>query len=69
MKAILEFNLPEERDEWETANFAGEYRSTIVETLEWLRQMRKYQDMDAVMITEIEEKIFELLADRNIHLW
>jgi len=41
MKATLEFNLPEEQEEFEMAQRASEYKDTLEQI--WLRVFRPYQ--------------------------
>lgn len=43
MKAILEFNLPEDREEFELATKAGELSSAMIEFYQALRGMWKYE--------------------------
>jgi hypothetical protein len=42
MKAKLEFDLPEEREEFETAVKAGKVESALLEFANWLRAEYKY---------------------------
>jgi hypothetical protein len=42
MKAILEFNLPEEDVEFQTANNAGKMKSVLLEMDRWLRYNIKH---------------------------
>ena len=60
MKAILEFNLPD--DEWAfcQAQHGAEYRAIINQTLEALRQYRNAEQTPAAQ---------ELLEDIQTNLW
>lgn len=42
MKAILEFNLPEDDAEFQEATKGGKYYSTLWEMDQWLRSNTKY---------------------------
>ena len=44
MKATLQFNLPEERFEFEEAQRAADYRSVLVGVAKYLRDHVKYAD-------------------------
>lgn len=53
MKAILEFNLAEEMDEFRNAIDGGGLRSSLWDLDQWLRSKVKYG-----MLPEAEEKAF-----------
>lgn len=64
MKATLEFNLPEEKDEYNFANNGVNYYSALVEFDQWLRSEYKYngkEDMYAV-----REKLNEIINDNDV---
>lgn len=42
MKATIEFDLPDERDEFALMQKAGEYRATLYELDQWLRSQIKH---------------------------
>lgn len=44
MKATLEFELPEERSEFETANRGGEYASALHDIKQVFRSFHKHTD-------------------------
>lgn len=59
-KIIMEFNIPEEREEYEHA-YLGIARSIIIDELDnWLRSLTKYQDIDTISVNEVRDKISEL---------
>jgi hypothetical protein len=66
MKATLEFDLPEERDEFEITTKAIDYRNVIVELNEWLRREIKYNDKNEYEI--VRERLWNLLKDYEISL-
>lgn len=55
MKAILEFNLPEEQDEYDWAVNGPTYKLALEELDAWLRSVIKYDEL----ISETERLIFE----------
>ena len=54
MKAILEFNLPEEDEEFKQAANAGNMHCAIFEFSQYLRKKLKYEDL-----SEQETKTYE----------
>lgn len=61
MKGILEFDLPEEQDEFDAANKAQHYRNSLIELDCWLRKLEKYEDKVVVEISKVRELINEAL--------
>lgn len=45
MKALLKFSLPEEQDEFETANNGWKYRSILCDIDNFLRSKLKYEEL------------------------
>jgi flavin-dependent dehydrogenase len=66
MKAILEFNLPEEKDEYDFANNGVNYYITLVEFDHWLRSEYKYNGNEAMF--EVRKKLNEFINDNNIKI-
>jgi hypothetical protein len=58
MKAILEFNLPEEQDEFEMAQSGGKYNVVLFDVMNDIRSKLKYENL-----TENEDKIYESVRD------
>ena len=69
MKAILEFNLPEEQEEHRTALNGGKYYSVIWELGAYLRSLYKYENVDekfktpSELLDEIRKRYYEELED------
>lgn len=66
MKAILEFDLPEERDLFDMSVRAASTAFAIDQFGVFLRNKRKYQELTEEQLklcTEIEEKFWELLNE------
>ena len=66
MKATLEFNLPEEQQEHQTALVAPRLKGIIWDLLQELRRRRKYKDEQTVDIEEVEKYIFELFEKESL---
>jgi len=64
MKAILEFNLPEEKDEYNFANNGVNYYITLVEFDHWLRSEYKYNGNEPMF--EAKENLQHYINDKNI---
>ena len=63
MKAILEFNLPEDQEEYDLATKAGKLHSTLWDFSQWLRGKIKYENSSRDAFNAYEEcrsKLFEL---------
>jgi hypothetical protein len=71
MKAILEFNLPEDNTEYELANNANKMYSVLWDMDQWLRSNTKYAPDDMSEDTynaydKCREQLRELMNDENI---
>ena len=72
MKAILEFNLPEDNDDFTMATKATSYSLALWEISQFLRSEIKYNEQlseDAYdQVVKIREKFHDILNDNNISL-
>jgi hypothetical protein len=68
MKAILEFSLPEDRDEYHWANNAVNLHSAIVEFDRVLRDKCKYAEGDTEL-SAIRLMLYDCLQDKGIDLY
>ena len=66
MKATLEFNLPEDRDDFNYATNGFNYYMALVEMDEWLRSEYKYNDNEEMY--EVREKLREIILENNVKL-
>ena len=66
MKATLEFNLPEDRDDFNYATFGFNYYMALVEMDQWLRTEYKYNDKEEMY--EVREKLREIILENNVKL-
>ena len=71
MKAILEFNLPEDKWEHETAVSAADMRLALCDLDMYCRSLVKYGDLtpDQVeMAQKIRDHLHDLITERSIPL-
>ena len=66
MKATLEFNLPEDHDDFNYANNGFNYYMALVEMDEWLRSEYKYNGKEEMY--EVREKLREIILENNVKL-
>ena len=66
MKATLQFNLPDEKDEYDFANNGLNYYLTLVEFDHWLRSEYKYNGNESMF--EVREKLQQFINDNNIKI-
>jgi molecular chaperone GrpE (heat shock protein) len=72
-KGILEFNLPEEQDEFELANNAGKYYSVIWDIDQYMRNQIKYASDDTPelyreIIQMVRDELYNILETNNLNL-
>lgn len=71
-KAILEFNLPEESEEFKTANNANKYHAVISDLLKEMRDSLKYESpfldkpYKEVGLEDFRTRLFELLDEHKV---
>lgn len=71
MKATLEFNLPEEEDEYKCAMNGRAYRAVLIEMDEMLRRRLKYEDLPEAIsetIQLIRDNLYEYLEANDVGL-
>lgn len=68
MKKTLSFS-GDESDEstFRLIQSASPLYCTIHDLLEWLRNMRKYQDQETVPVADVEQKVWDLLQENGIN--
>jgi hypothetical protein len=72
MKGILKFKLPEEAEEFATAQNAGKYFSALWELDNWLRSKLKYEPLNQDQIdtyTEARKALHQKLAEAGVSLY
>lgn len=71
MKAILEFNLPEDNHDFRASINGSNYRSVIWDYDQWLRSEMKYSELPNEKYKAYEEcrkKLREILEEENIQI-
>ena len=66
MKATLEYNLPEDRDDFNYANNGFNYYMALVEMDEWLRSEYKYNGKEEMY--EVREKLRQIIFENNVKI-
>ena len=66
MKAILEFNLPEEESEHRLALDGGKWMSACHEFAQWLRSIEKHTDRETLKVEEVRSRFYEELNSAGL---
>lgn len=66
MKATLEFNLPEDKEDFDFATNGINYYSALVEFDQWLRSEYKYNDNEAMF--KVRKKLNEFINENNVKI-
>jgi hypothetical protein len=74
MKAILEFNLPDDEYEYNLARDAWRFKSVLIDMDNWLRNKVKYQEDvlsedEYKAYCECRDKFTQLINEENINLY
>jgi len=71
MKAVLVFDLPQDKEEFETANMASEYKFCLHDVAQIIRSKLKYGDLtddQRAAVEEINKNIWAAIDDRSLKL-
>jgi hypothetical protein len=71
MKAIIEYNLPDDQFEFDNAVKSMKMWHALNEIKDELRRIYKYEDLkenEFEMVERIREKFFEILQENEINL-
>lgn len=68
MKAKFEFDLPEERAEYDVYRQGPALHSAVWNLLEWIRQKRKHSEEESVSFDALARKVHEILDDEGVAL-
>ena len=66
MKATLEFNLPEDQDDFNHATNSFNYYMALVEMDQWLRTEYKYNGKEELY--EVREKLRQIIFENNVKI-
>jgi hypothetical protein len=71
MKAIIEFNLPEDNYEYNITNNASKYLSVLFDYDQWLRSKLKYDDVsgeELEIIQKCRDMLHQVLQENNVNI-
>jgi len=71
MKAILEFNLDEELQDFHIASHAKDFYFVLYDLDQWIRHQLKHRNLTSdefTMLEQVEKELHELMEARNICL-
>jgi len=68
LKAIFEFTLPEEKQDYELHANAPRLYSAVWDYAEWLRGVCKHEDPDNFNAFVCRDKLYEILKDKGYEL-
>ena len=66
MKATLEYNLPEEQEDFNHATNGFNYYMALVEMDQWLRSEYKYNDNEEMY--EARVKLRQIISENNVEI-
>lgn len=66
MRAFLQFDLPEDKEDYQLHNQASEFHCAMWDYSQWLRGICKHGNPDEFNAVKCREKFYELLRERNI---
>lgn len=66
MKAVLEFNLPEDQEQFDFANNGYNYYMALIEMDQWLRSEYKYNGNEPMF--EVRQKLNEIINENNVKI-
>lgn len=72
MKSILEFNLPEEQEEFETANDGWKYKSVLFDLDNFLRNKLKYEELqpgEDAAYDRTRQELWNMINDYKLSLY
>lgn len=72
MKATLEFELPEEREEFSLAQRGADWKYAMADFVSWVRSQLKHADLSVEELKTMDvvwNKVWEVLKERELNLW
>ena len=72
MKAVLEFDLPEEQDDFYTASNGWKYRSVIHDIDDFLRSKIKYEELSEEQYNaynEVRTELWNLINEHPLDIY
>jgi hypothetical protein len=68
MKASIEFQLPEENDDFKMASQAAAFQSAVWEFDQWLRSISKHGDSLMIDVDVVRDRLRSELSDNGCSL-
>jgi len=68
MKAILEFNLPQDEPDFIIATRAYDYKQALWDLNERFRSLEKYENVEEITISEVRDIFYKILQKNDIEL-
>lgn len=72
MKAILEFNLPEDQEALQDAQKGSDWKFAVDDLFNYLRNETKHadhSDEEYAVFDKVREKMAEILEERDLRIW
>ena len=66
MKAILEFNLPEDAHEHKLSLDGVKWMSVCHNLDQWLRSAEKYENLETLEVSKVRDRLYEELAESGL---
>ncbi len=66
MKALLEFNLPEDQSEHKLALDGSKWMTVCHEIDRWLRSLEKHEDRHTLKVEEVRSRLYEEMASSGL---
>lgn len=71
MKAVLEFNLPEDQDDFDTATNGWKYRSVLCDIDNFLRSKLKYEELppgEDIAFEKARTELWNLVNEHKVDI-
>lgn len=65
-KITIEFKLPEDREDFDSAIYGTKYRIIIQEMFDWLRTQIKYQNIETLPLQDVRDKFWEIVKEHEM---
>ena len=69
MKAVLEFDLPEEQEEYKLHMEGPKYSLVLYDLDNFLRNKYKYEDQETITIEEVRNKLTEFCTEHECSIY
>ena len=66
MKQIMEFNLPEDKEELELYQKAPQMHSAIWEVYQWARAQDKYSEETSITYADLRAKLAQIFSEHEV---